>query len=77
MPDGVDRRSEDSFGGLDRELRPPGGPRRRNLEGILLDIGAIKKLRRVHRDTIPVIDPLSKWEIRCGATTVASEAMLS
>jgi hypothetical protein len=58
MPDLVERRSEDSFGGLDRELRPPGGPRRRNREGIRLEIGAVKKLRRVHRDTIPVMNPL-------------------
>lgn len=58
MPDRVERRFEDSFGGFDRVLRPPGGPRRRNREGIRLEIGAVKKLRRVHRDTIPVMNPL-------------------
>ena len=59
MPNRVERRSEDSFGGLDRARKPPGGPRRRrNWEGIRLEIGAVKKLRRVHGDTIPVINPL-------------------
>ena len=57
MPDRVERRSENSFGGLDRELKPPAGPRRRNREGIRLEIGAVKKFRRVHRDTIPVTNP--------------------
>ena len=57
MPDRVERRFEDSFGGLDRELRPS-GPRERNREGIRLEIRAVKKLRRVDRDTMPVVNPL-------------------
>jgi len=57
MPDRVERRFEDSFGGLDRELRPS-GPRERDQEGIRLKIRAVKKLRRVDRDTMPVVNPL-------------------
>ena len=57
MPDSVERRFEDSFGGLDGELRPS-GPRERNREGIRLEIRAVKKLGRVDRDTMPVVNPL-------------------
>ena len=47
MPDHVEWRFEDSFGGLDRELRPPGDPRRRNREGIQLEIEASLKAGEV------------------------------
>lgn len=57
MPDIVERRSKDSFGSLDRELKPP-GPKRRNREGIRLEIGSVKKLRGVRRDTMPIMNPL-------------------
>ena len=57
MPDGVERRFEGSFGGLDGELEPP-SPRERNREGIRLEIRPVKRLRRVHRDTMPIMDPL-------------------
>ena len=57
MPDIVERCPEDTFGGLDREFKPS-GPKGRNREGIRLEIRAVKKLRRVGRDTVPVVDPL-------------------
>lgn len=56
-PDRVERRSENSVGSLDRELKPS-LPRDGDGEGIRVEIRAVEKLRRVGRDTIPVVNPL-------------------
>ncbi len=58
-PDRVERRSEDSVGGLHRELKPS-LPRDGDGEGIRVEIRALEKLRRVGRDTIPVVNAQSK-----------------
>lgn len=54
MPDRVELRSEDSLGGLGRDLKEP-GPRSRNREGIRIEIGTVEQLRRVHRDAMIVM----------------------
>jgi len=55
VPDSVERRTEDSMGGLGTEMRESTlGDR----EGIHKDIRAVEKLRRVGRDAMVVGNPL-------------------